>query len=159
MSEAYDRIMSMLQKEAVKYRVVEHEPVLGMEALNDNLPFPREMIVKTLVFRIKNAGWVFVSTKGESKIDFGKLAKELHIARNALERPGIAEIESELGLKPGGIGPFPINHETTIVLDAKIIDLEVIYCGVGRNDRSLAIEPAELLKVGSPKIFDITREA
>lgn len=157
MSEAYQKIVSLLQINGIEHRIIEHEPMATGEDVGQGLPFPIEMLIKTLVYRIRDSFWVFVALKCEERLDFGKLARSLGIGRDKLEKPGKETVEMELGFPTGGIGPFPLCGDVILVIDKKVMDLERIYCGIGRTDRSLEIHPEDLLTLVSPVIGDVTK--
>jgi len=157
MFDAYNIIISALQSKELEFKIFEHEPVTSLDATANNLPFQIEKLVKTLVYRFENSYWILVALKVDDKIDFGKLAKCLNIARDRLKRPDVKEIETELGFQIGGIGPFSTKQDVRIVFDKKVLELDKIYCGIGRNDRSLEIAPGEIVKEFCSLIYDVTR--
>lgn len=57
------------------------------------------------------------------------------------------EVADDLGYPVGGVGPVPSNDRTRTIFDARAVaELDVVYCGAGRPDRTLEVRLADLLK-------------
>ena len=151
----YEDIIKILEEKGVNYKIHEHAPVMTMQDVNEKLPFPKEKLVKTLVIKVSNSFWVLVAMKGTTKLDFLKLSTALGVKRGELTMPSVEEVESKLGFQMGGICPIPTNNNIKAVFDKKILDMDVVYCGVGRNDRSLKIELHDLLRVSNAIVCPI----
>jgi Cys-tRNA(Pro)/Cys-tRNA(Cys) deacylase len=129
-----------------------------MKDVEEKLPFPKNKLLKTLVFRIKGCFWVFAVVRGKDKVDYKKLSKALDVSRSDIVRPPAQEVETELSLEIGGICPIPINDNIKVVFDESVKNLEVVFCGVGRNDKSLEIAVGDLIRVSKAKIESIVQD-
>ncbi|MBU4311461.1 MAG: YbaK/EbsC family protein [Desulfobacterales bacterium] len=154
----YDEIMRTLRQKGVPFTIHKHEPVMTMQDVEEKLPFPKEKLLKTLVFKIRNSFWILAVVKGQDKVDYHKLASSFGVNLDALVRPSAEEMESELGFQIGGICPIPTNDSIKAVFDNDILDMEVVYCGVGRNDRSLEIRLQDLLHISNARVWPIAHE-
>ena len=154
----YDEVLKLLNGNGILFKIYEHESVMTMKDVETNLPFPIENLLKTLVFKIKNSYWVLAVVKGRDKIDYRSLADALKINLKDLTMPKVDEIESQLGFQIGGICPIPTQDGIKVIFDKKILDIKNVYCGVGRNDRSLEIELKDLLKVSNAEIWPIVKD-
>lgn len=67
-----------------------------------------------------------------------------------------AELAQFLAMVPGGVAPLPINH-ARVVIDAGVIATETIYGGTGRNDSTLEIRSAELVRISGGALRDIVK--
>ncbi len=67
------------------------------------------------------------------------------------------EIETELGYVLGGVAPFAPNERTRVILDAGVMAWTTIYCGTGRQDRTLEIAPQALVQVAGADVADLVR--
>lgn len=155
----YDKVLIILKESGVKYKIHKHEPVYTIKDVEEKLSFPKDKLLKTLVFKIRDSFWVLAVIEGEDRVDYRKLAKVFSANRSILEMTSPDEVEMKLGFQIGGICPIPVRDDVTVVFDQKVVDrvgLDVIYCGVGRNDRSLEINFQDLLKVSNGEVSDIS---
>lgn len=157
----YDKVLKILEENGVKYKIHQHESVYSIKDVEEKLSFPKSKLLKTLVFKIRGAFWILAVIAGEDRVDYRKLAKVFGVNRSMVEIASPEEIESKLGFQIGGICPirFKEDVDTTVIFDQKVVDkigLDVIYCGVGRNDRTLEINFRDLLKVSNGEVSDIS---
>ena len=152
----YNEIIDILDGKFISYKIHKHGEVLTMRDVEEKLPFPIDRLLKTLVFRIRDSSWILAVLKGRDRIDYRKLAQALNVRRQDIIRPSVEEIESKLGFQIGGICPIPTKHDIRVVFDKSILELDSVYCGVGRNDRSLEIRLADLLRASGGIIKRIT---
>jgi Cys-tRNA(Pro)/Cys-tRNA(Cys) deacylase len=131
---------------------------MTMQDVEERLPFPADRLLKTLVFRVKGSGWGFAVVRGRNRVDYRKLASALGVSREAIEVPSVDELARELGVEIGGICPISTRPDVRTVFDDGIGEMDVVFCGVGRNDRSLEIELAELLRVTGGQVVRIVRD-
>ena len=143
----HDEILERLRYSGILYRIHEHAPSITIQDADQNLWFPVDQLLKTIAFRVKNRGWVLAALCGYSQVDYKKLAAAVGVSRDKLMRLSPTEVASELGYELGGVAPFAFNDQTRVVIDAGALTFPVIYCGVGRKDRTLEISPADLLRV------------
>lgn len=151
----YDEIIRILREKGVTFKIHEHEPVMTMQDVKEKLPFPIEKLLKTLVFKIRNSFWILAVVRGQDKVNYRKLAKAFGVKRDVLVRPSVDEMRLELDFQIGGICPIPINDSIKAVFDKSMLDMNVVYCGVGRNDRSLEIRLQDLLQVSNANVWSI----
>lgn len=143
----HNEILERLRHTSILYRIHEHAPSVTIQDADQNLWFPVDQLLKTIAFRIKNRGWVLAALCGYSQVDYKKLAAAVGVSRDKLMRLSPTEVALELGYELGGVAPFAFNDQTRVVIDAGALTFPVIYCGVGRKDRTLEISPADLLRV------------
>lgn len=154
----YNEIIRVLREKGVSFTVHEHGPVMTMQDVEEKLPFPKEKLLKTLVFKIRNSFWILAVIKGQDKVDYRKLASAFGVNRESLVRPSAEEVQSQLGFQIGGICPIPMNDSIKAVINNDILDMDVVYCGIGRNDRSLEIKLQDLLYVSNARVYSIAQE-
>lgn len=153
----YDVILAQLQRSGAHFVIHEHAPSVTIEDADAHLWFPVERLVKTIAFRAKGRGWVLAGLCGYNQVDYKKLATAVGIARDKLMRLTPGEVESELGYELGGVAPFAPNDQTVILLDAGVLAWPGIFCGVGRNDRTLEIEPHDLVAICNAQVAPLAR--
>jgi Cys-tRNA(Pro)/Cys-tRNA(Cys) deacylase len=155
-----ERLTRRLAEGGVRFHVHEHvvsRTVADAEAL---LPFPLEGLLKTVVFRVKGGPWVLAACRGQDRVDYRKLALACGTRRADLVQPAPEEVEAALGFAIGGVSPLPPDDATLVIVDATAAaTLDTVYCGIGRNDRTLEIAIADLIAVAGARVLPIVQEA
>jgi len=153
----YDKIIGLLSKKGIHFKIHEHEVIRTITDVDEKLPFPKEKLLKTVVFKMKNSFWILAAVKGEDRVDYRKLASFFGVKRNDLACPSPEEVESSLGFEIGGVGPIPLNNSTKAVFDSSLLGLDIVYCGSGRNDRTLEVKLDDLLQASKAIVVPFVR--
>lgn len=153
----FDTILIRLHGCEAPFTIHQHAPSITIQDADEALWFPVEQLVKTIAFRMKGRGWALVGLCGYNQVDYKKLAAALSINRDKLMRLTPEEVQAELGYQLGGVAPFAPNEQTTVLLDAGVLSWPTIYCGVGRNDRTLEIAPGDLVQIVGATVHDLLR--
>lgn len=99
--------------------------------------FPIESAVKTLVFSA-NGRLILACCPAAARLSYADLARAAGTSRSALKPASEAEL-AQLGMVPGGAGPFSDATNVTLVLDADLADLPTLYCGSGNPSVTLEL--------------------
>ncbi len=149
-------IQSILDDHNVQYNLHSHVPLLTLRDIEEHVTFPVEGMVKTMVFRVKPATWVLVALGAYSRVDYRKLADALGVKRASLVQASPEEVEAELGFQVGGVAPIPPREGVLAVYDEAVVGLGMVTVGSGRNDVTLEVGMADLLRVVQPIVAPIT---
>jgi Cys-tRNA(Pro)/Cys-tRNA(Cys) deacylase len=153
-----ERIVALLTGHGVRFRVHEHGVAPTVAEAAARLPFPVEQFLKTVAFRVKDGPWLLAASRGGDRIDYRKLAAAAGVKRGALRQPGAGEVEAALGFVRGGVGPFPPDGDTLVLVDERALELETVYCGIGRADRTLEIGLRDLIRVVGGRVLPLVQE-
>jgi Cys-tRNA(Pro)/Cys-tRNA(Cys) deacylase len=153
----HDQIVATLANSGVAYRIHEHAPSVTIEDADTHLDFPVDQLLKTIAFRAKNRGWVLGALCGYAQIDYKRLSAAVGVSRDKLVRLSPQEVESELGYQLGGVAPFAPNAQTQVLIDAGALGWQTVYCGTGRNDRTLEIAPRLLVGVTGAQVAPLAK--
>lgn len=153
----YDQITATLAGSGVAYRIHEHAPSITIQDAETYLDFPVEQLMKTIAFRVKNRGWVLAAVCGYAQIDYKRLAAAAGVSRDKLMRLEADEVQAELGYALGGVAPFAPNPQTQVLIDSGALGWQVIFCGTGRNDRTLEIDPRLLIQVAGAQVAGLAK--
>ena len=93
--------------------------------------------------------------RGGDRLQFGKLARALGVARDRLTPLSPDRVRDELGLEPGGVCPLVERNGVTVVVDKRVLELERAFCGSGRNDATLELAPADLVAASRATAADL----
>lgn len=153
-STPHDNLIRLLDENQVAYRIHAHPPSITFQDAA-RLHFPLDHLLKTVAFGIKGRGWVLTALRGADRVDYKKLAALLGVNRTKIAALTPHQIAENLGYPIGGVAPFATNPQTQVILDARILPLERIFYGAGRNDRTLEISPTDLLRLNNAWVADI----
>ena len=156
--DTYDRILDLLSQNGIKFIIHEHEAVRTIKDAEKMAPTLVPDLLKTVVFKIKDSFWVLAAVRCRDRIDYSKLAAALNVNRRQLRSLSPEEIRAELGYEVGGIGPIPVREDVKALFDDRLRDAAMVYCGSGRNTRTLGLEFADLLRATGGQIRSIARE-
>jgi Cys-tRNA(Pro)/Cys-tRNA(Cys) deacylase len=154
----YEHILNILSQNKACYKIHEHTPSVTFQDAIDYLDFPLDRLLKTIAFRVKNGPVVLVVVPGAGRVDYKKLAAYLGTSRDKLVRLTPEEVVSELGYPIGAVAPFPTNPETQVIFDSATSAFGNVFCGTGRNDRTLEIDIHELVKLSGGSTAPIVQE-
>lgn len=155
---AYDDIVALLTQKGMEFKIHEHEAVRTIKDAEEKAPAFLDGLLKTVAFKIKDSFWVLAAVRCRDRIDYRKLAVALGINRRQLHSLSPEEIQAELGYEVGGVGPIPLRGDVKAIFDSSLRGATTIYCGSGRNTRTLEIELADLLLVTQGEVRSIIRE-
>lgn len=158
--QAEQRVIALLTERGIPFRDRRHVAAPTVAEIVQALPFPRERFLKAVAFRIKHGPWILATCRGDERVDYRKLAEAVGVKRAELMRPAPEEVEQALGYAIGGVCPIPPNDETRTIVDAGIAaTTETIFCGIGRNERTLEIGMADIIAVANALVAPIVQDA
>ncbi len=153
----YEAIVRQLTERGVRFRIHRHPVAATVAEAQARLPFPPEQFLKTLAFKVRDGGWVLAALRGLDRIDYRKLAEAVVVKRAELRQPGPEEVQAELGFAVGGVCPFPPTPDTVVIVDRDAARLDVVYCGIAREDSTLEIGLRDLLALTNARVQAIAQ--
>ena len=153
----HEEIAAKLAASGVPYRIHEHAPSVTIRDADAYLSFPVDQLLKTIAFRVKNRGWVLAGLCGYAQVDYKRLAAAVGVNRDKLMPLSPGEVEAELGYTLGGVAPFAPNSQTDVLIDSGALGWPVVYCGTGRNNRTLEIAPRLLVQVAGARVAGLAK--
>ena len=125
-----------------------HVPVFTVEeaaAVNASQPGGH---TKNLFLKDKKGGLWLVVLRDDFRLDLNALSKQIGAPRFSF---GSAELLiASLGVPPGSVTPFALvndpQHKVQVVLDAQMLKREPINFHPLRNDRTIAVAAADLMR-------------
>ena len=160
MCSATDGIVQQLTARGVAHTIHEHVVSRTVADAMALLPFDPNAYLKTVAFRLKAGGWVLAALRGADRVDYKGLAAALGVGRRDLHQLTPEEVAADLGYPIGGVGPVPPNAQTRTIFDQAAVDvLDTVYCGAGREDRTLEVRLADLIRACDGLIAPISQLA
>ena len=148
----------ILRDAGVPFRVHDHVPVSTVAEILEALPFPAGEHVKTLAFEA-DGRIVLAALRGSDRLQFGRLARALGVARDRLAPLPPERVRKELGFEPGGVCPLADRDDVTVVVDRSVLALARAFCGSGRNDLTLELSPADLVAASQATVADLAADS
>ena len=154
----YSKILTFLNTHTVPYTLHEHPPLRTVADLEANLQLPSTHFVKTVAFRIKDGDYVLAATRGRDRVDYKKVAQYFGVSRRRLRALSPEELEAELGVPMGGVAPFGLWEDVTILVDEAVEVLGQVYCGSGKITVTLGLKSADLLRLPKSELLKIIKD-
>ncbi|MDD2336756.1 MAG: YbaK/EbsC family protein [Geobacteraceae bacterium] len=156
---AYLKIVEILEKSGVSYRIHEHEPTRTVDDAERNLTFDVSRIVKTVAFQTRKGDVVLSALRGLLRVDYACLARLVGVNRRDLAALSPDQVREKIGVDPGSVSPLSLRAEALLFIDDDVLDLQpTLYCGIGRPDRTLELTPDVLLRVCGGRLGSFSRK-
>ena len=134
-----------------------HRPVATVAEIVAALPFPAEQHVKTLALSA-DGHIALAALRGSDRLQFGRLARALGVARDRITTLPPDQVRAELGLEPGGVCPLVDRDDVAVLVDRRVLDLPRVFCGSGRNDATLELAPADLVRAARAVVTELAAD-
>ncbi|WBB75661.1 YbaK/EbsC family protein [Micromonospora sp. WMMD1128] len=162
MTESRDALptpMRILDRAGAAYAVTVHRAIRTADDVTTWLDLPVERSVKTLAFEGARDGLVLAVLPGPARLDYRGLAEAVGTSRSRL-RPADPAALDVLDMEPGGASPLSDAEGVVTVFDVTVAGMGPVYCGSGRNDRTLQVDGRDLLRLArNPREARIARPA
>jgi Ala-tRNA(Pro) deacylase len=181
--EEFAELTAFLDKNGVKYSAFEHAPVRTSEEAAAVRKVEMKTCVKALVFKINKGqnkdvsvsdgrhkygtnmppsvsavdDLVMVLVRGDHRVDTGKLrvvtgAKDVKLASPS-------EVLERTNCEIGSVHPFGNLFHLPVYMDCSILDAGNVNFSAGMHTRSIAMNASDMVKLISPEVADIGKEA
>ncbi len=152
---AYLRLISLLDENGARYRVIDHAPEGRTEEVSRHRGHPVSQGAKCLVVMVKTGKrtkrYFLAVVPGDARVDLPglkALAEGSYVSFASADRA-----EALSGSVSGTILPFSFHPDLELVVDPGVLEHEEIYFNAARLDRSLALDTQDyrdhLLRVGA----------
>jgi Ala-tRNA(Pro) deacylase len=159
--DTYDRLIGLLDRSGVEYRLIDHEPEGTTETVSALRGHPVAHAAKCLVLIVKidrrTARYVLAVVPGDRRVDLGAI-RSLFSARYV----GFcdAELAQQLARAvPGTVLPFAFDPQLELVADPEVAGRPLLYFNAARLDRSLVMSGADYVALARPRLERIAEAA
>lgn len=151
----FQSIEAILHSKEVPFDVIDHAPLVTMDDVLHTLDIPTKAMAKTLLFSLGEGRLVAVVLPGLSKVDYAKVAKTLHVKRQALRLASEEEVR-DAGLFAGAVSPLDsVFH--TVVMDSALLAEQMVYCGSGDLSKTIRIAPEKIVEIASAIVANVSK--
>lgn len=145
------RVIQLLRKEGVEYKLYEHEPVYTSEQASKARGVDLKTGVKAMV--VKSLDRFFLADiAADRRLDFRKLEKLLKVKR--LEFATKEEVIAKTGCAAGSVHPVGWLFGLETYLDQSVLENEYVNFNIGLLTKSVRITKDDLLRILKPKSID-----
>jgi prolyl-tRNA editing enzyme YbaK/EbsC (Cys-tRNA(Pro) deacylase) len=116
----------------------------------------KSQILKSLLFLAPDGSAVLAVATGPSRVDRVRLAAAAGVERLKLAPP--EEVERRTGYPVGGAAPVCHATPLRVIVDRRLLDLDIVYGGGGTDDSMLKITPGEIVRVTGATVAAIIEE-
>ena len=113
-------------------------------------------ILKSLLFLDPGGVAVLAIATGSSRVDRVRLAAVAGVERLKLAPP--EEVKRRTGYPVGGAAPVCHATPLRVIVDRRLLALDIVYGGGGTADSLLKITPREIVRVTSATVAEIVEE-
>lgn len=148
-----ERVEAFIESRRLPWRVHRvGRPVKTVGQAAAALGVPERKIVKTIV--LIDGGRTFACIlPGNRRLDTGKLRATVGGSpRMASPR----EVLERTGYRVGGVPPYPLPGDVTIVIDRRVLELDKAYGGGGDEYSLLEFRPRDLAVMSNAIVADIS---
>jgi Cys-tRNA(Pro)/Cys-tRNA(Cys) deacylase len=153
--ETYEAIIALLTARGISFTIHEHVPSQTFADAMERLSFPAERLLKTIAFKTKAGGYILAAVRGSDRIDYRKLAAASGTRRTDVMRLTPEEVADVFGVEVGSVGPITLNERVTVFFDTQVPVNETVFCGIGRDDRTLEIYLKDLVQITDGQILSL----
>jgi Ala-tRNA(Pro) deacylase len=157
MLDAYDRLVSLLNSESARYRVIEHPPEGRTEIVSGYRGNPIASAAKCIVVMVKVgkkvSRYFLAVVPGDTRLDLAAvkaLAGGTYVAFASTDKA-----EALAGSASGTILPFSFHPALELIVDPALLAHEEIFFNAARLDRSLALNTEDYRRLTDPKLHAI----
>ena len=150
----YDRLITLLDQQKARYRVIEHVPEGRTELISPIRGNPLHQAAKCIIVMLKvdkkTTRHVLVVVPGDTKVDF-KAIKALYGA-GYCSMASVENAERLGGSVVGTILPFSFHPDLELVADPRVFENTEIFFNAARLDRSLCLNTEDYRAIASPRV-------
>jgi len=157
--EPYEAIVTLLTTHSVPFTIHEHAPSYTVADAEERSLFPLERLLKTIAFKIKAGGNILAAVRGPDRIDYPKLATAVGTKRADVVRLTPEEVAAVFGVEVGSVGPIPLQEGVKVFFDTQVPTDKTVFCGIGRADRTLEIQLADLVQITHGQVLPLISDA
>ena len=151
-------IRAWLDACSLPYRVHEHIAVSTIEEARREVPELTIDLFKTVAFEIKHGSRIIlVATEADRRVDYRALARLLGCSRRELRLLPGERVRTELGIEPGGVGPFPVLPNVDVLIDEGSPSQRQVKVGGGLRTVTVELAFEDLVRCSGARVASISR--
>ncbi|MFF3914944.1 YbaK/EbsC family protein [Streptomyces sp. NPDC001852] len=156
--DTYGKLLALLDEHRATYRVIEHAPEGGTEAVSRLRGHALDQAAKCIIVMVKigkkEKRHALVVVPGDKRIDLGAVKALYGGTYASFASPDIAE---ELAGSPSGtILPLSFDERLELIVDPGLLVHPEFYFNAARLDRSVALSTADYRSIAEPRVEPVS---
>jgi Ala-tRNA(Pro) deacylase len=152
-TDAYTRLLALLDANGAQYRVIEHAPEGRTELVSPLRGNALAQAAKCMVIMLKRGKkvteFVLAVVPGDTRVDLAALRTLKDATYVAFASPNIA---AELaGSAVGTVLPFTFDPRLELIADPGVREHAELFFNAARLDRSIALRTADYVRLAQPR--------
>jgi prolyl-tRNA editing enzyme YbaK/EbsC (Cys-tRNA(Pro) deacylase) len=148
------RLRSYLAATDVVAEIIEpHVPMPTVPLAAAAIGVREEQIIKSVLFRTKPGEVVLAIASGTARINRDLLAQITGLP--GLKLADAQTVLARTGYPAGGVAPIGHATEFPVVIDLRVLELNVVYGGAGSEETLLRISPIDIERLTGAIVADI----
>lgn len=158
-----ESLLAYLDALGLRHSTVDHAPVFTVAEADSHKDAMPGGHTKNLFLKSKKGELILISAHQDTPVDLKSLHRALGTGRLSFGKPDL--LEEALGVTPGSVTAFAIindpKHRVRFILDAALLNHEIVNFHPLRNDATTAVSREDLLSFvwalgREPEIMDLT---
>ncbi len=154
MKEDFIKIKEFLDKNNIKYKLYEHEPVFTSEDAARVRGADLKQGAKSMIIRSDGKFYDFILSAAK-KIDWNKVKKILSTKNVSFATPG--EVKENINCEIGSVPPFGSLYNLKTYCDPSLLENEEIEFNVGLHTMSIRMKSKDWSKLVKPEVIDFCK--
>jgi len=156
--DTYTRLITLLDKQGVAYRLIDHEPEGRTEVVSpmrgNELAQAAKCIVLMVKIGKKVTKYVLAVIPGDARVNLNAVKSLMQGTYVAFADTAIAERLA--GSVTGTILPFSFDTTLELIVDPALLENDEIFFNAARLDRSMALKASDYRALAKPRIERIS---
>ena len=157
MSDVYEQLLYLLDRQGATYRVIEHEPEGRTEVIANIRGNKIEQSIKSIVVQVrlnrKDNLYCLANVPGNCRIDFDGIKN--HFQADSVAFASRDKAQELTGCAIGAIPPFSFSDQLQVLADPLIRENEEVVFNAGRLDRSIFMRLEDYIRIAKPQFARI----
>lgn len=133
-----------LEKMNIPHTVFHHEkPVNSFEQAAEDRGQRPSQIIRSILFRVGEDDYLMALVAGPAQISWKILRK--YLGQSRLTMATEDEVLSVTGYRIGTVGPFGLQRQVRVLVEAGVLLEEEVSIGSGMRDRAIILKSVDLL--------------
>ena len=149
-------ISIVLKNLGIPHKVFRHAtPVTSLEQAASERGQRPDQIVRSILFRVRDGEYAMVLMAGQAQISWKILRKVM--GRSRISMATEDEVLSVTGYRVGTVGPFGMKQQVRVILDAGVMNEDVVSIGSGMRGHAIILKSSDLMKaLGKAEVFELS---
>ena len=157
MNDIHGQLCALLDKEGVRYRIIDHEPEGRTELIAQIRGNRIEQSIKSIVVQVrlskKENIYCLANVPGHCRVDLGAIKD--HFKADSIGMAQREKAQALTGCAVGAIPPFSFNNQLQVLADPLIQENAEVVFNAGRLDRSIFMDLADYIRIAKPQLVKI----